>query len=191
VHLPGRPGRDTGPGTKNPERARIAALAPDLMIANREENRQLDVARLREAGLAVWVAVIGSVPKAMASLRRLLTGPLGLDTPGWLAAAERAWAGPAPRPWSGQPWRRVAVPVWRDPWMVVGVRTFTGDVLTRLGLVNVFGAGPGATPVSRWRRSGRPRPRWSCCLMSPTRSPRETGRKNSPPSASCSSRAGC
>ena len=44
-------------GTKNPERARIAALAPDLVIANREENRKLDVARLREAGLAVWVTV--------------------------------------------------------------------------------------------------------------------------------------
>jgi len=133
-------------GTKNPERARIAALAPDLVIANREENRKLDVARLREAGLAVWVTVIESVPDALASLRRLLTGPLGLDTPGWLAAAERAWAGPAPRPWSDRPGRRVAVPVWRDPWMVVGARTFTGDVLTRLGLVNVFGAGPGRYP---------------------------------------------
>ena len=133
-------------GTKNPERARVAALAPDLVIANREENRRLDVARLREAGLAVWVTVIESVPQALASLRRLLTGPLGLDTPGWLGAAERAWAGPVPRPWSGRPGRRVAVPVWRDPWMVVGARTFTGDVLTRLGLVNVFGAGPGRYP---------------------------------------------
>ena len=131
-------------GTKNPDRARIAALAPDLVIANREENRKLDVARLREAGLAVWVTVIESVPGALASLRRLLTGPLGLDTPGWLAAAERAWDGPAP--WSDRPGRRVAVPVWRDPWMVVGARTFTGDVLTRLGLVNVFGAGPGRYP---------------------------------------------
>jgi hypothetical protein len=118
-------------GTKNPERARIAALAPDLVIANREENRKLDVARLRDAGLAVWVTVIESVPEALASLRRLLTGPLGLDTPGWLAAAGRAWAGPAPRPRSDRPGRRVAVPVWRDPWMVVGARTFTGDVLTR------------------------------------------------------------
>jgi ABC-type Fe3+-hydroxamate transport system substrate-binding protein len=135
-------------GTKNPERAAITALAPDLVIANREENRKLDVVRLREAGLAVWVTVIESVPEAMASLRRLLTGPLGLDVPGWLAAAEEAWAGPAPSPspGSGSPGRRVAVPVWRDPWMVVGARTFTGDVLTRLGLVNVFGAGPGRYP---------------------------------------------
>src|ERR1039457_537033 len=87
-------------GTKNPERARIAGLAPDLVIANREENRKMDVARLRGAGLALCVPVIESVPGPLASLRRLLTGPLGLDTPGWLAAAERPWAGPAPRPWA-------------------------------------------------------------------------------------------
>ena len=83
-------------GTKNPERAAILALAPDLVIANREENRKLDVVRLRDAGLAVWVTVIESVPEAMASLRRLLTGPLGLEVPAWLAAAELAWAEPAP-----------------------------------------------------------------------------------------------
>ena len=69
-------------GTKNPDRAAIAALSPDLVIANRQENRKLDVVRLREAGLAVWVTVIESVPEAMASLRRLLTGALGLDMPG-------------------------------------------------------------------------------------------------------------
>ena len=129
-------------GTKNPERAAIIALAPDLVIANREENRKLDVDRLREAGLAVWVTVIESVPEALASLRRLLTGPLGLDVPDWLAAAGQAWAQPPP----DQPTRRVAVPVWRDPWMVVGARTFTGDVLARLGLDNVFGAGQGRYP---------------------------------------------
>jgi ABC-type Fe3+-hydroxamate transport system substrate-binding protein len=137
-------------GTKNPERAAVSALAPDLVIANREENRKLDVVRLREAGLAVWVTVIESVPEAMASMRRLLTGPLGLDVPGWLAAAEQAWAlpvpGPPPGPSPGSGRCRVAVPVWRDPWMVVGERTFTGDVLARLGLVNVFGAGPGRYP---------------------------------------------
>ena len=128
-------------GTKNPDRSMIAALSPDLIIANREENRKLDVVRLREAGLAVWVTVIESVPEAMASLRRLLTGPLGLEVPPWLAAAEQAWAAPAPANS-----RRVTVPIWRDPWMVVGARTFTGDVLARLGLDNVFGAGPDRYP---------------------------------------------
>jgi hypothetical protein len=30
--------------------------------------------------------------------------------------------------------------------VAIGARTFTGDVLARLGLVNVFGAGPGRYP---------------------------------------------
>src|SRR5689334_8377164 len=155
-------------GTKNPDRAAIIALAPDLVIANREENREFDVARLRAAGLAVWVTVIESVPEALASMRRLLTGPLGLAGPDWLAAAERAWAGPREGDWAGPVVRaraglaargpaagpesepparpRVVVPIWRDPWMVVGARTFADDVLARLGLVNAFGAGPERYP---------------------------------------------
>jgi ABC-type Fe3+-hydroxamate transport system substrate-binding protein len=133
-------------GTKNPERAAIIALAPDLVIANREENRELDVTRLREAGLTVWVTVIESVPEALASMRRLLTGPLGLAAPDWLAAAERAWAGPGEGCQGVGTGPGVVVPIWRDPWMVVGARTFAGDVLARLGLINAFGAGPERYP---------------------------------------------
>ena len=123
-------------GTKNPDRAAIISLAPGLVIANREENREFDVTRLRDAGLAVWVTVIESVPDALASMRRLLTGP-----------GEGDWAGPAAGPGSESMARpRVVVPIWRDPWMVVGARTFAGDVLARLGLVNAFGAGPERYP---------------------------------------------
>ena len=42
-------------GTKNPDLAAIRALSPDLVVANKEENRELDVRRLRDAGVAVWV----------------------------------------------------------------------------------------------------------------------------------------
>ncbi|WP_409330690.1 helical backbone metal receptor [Trujillonella humicola] len=128
-------------GTKNPDRAAIAALSPDLVVANREENRRLDVDRLRAAGIPVWVTVVESVDEALTSLRRLFAEALGAEEPGWLADATAAWAGPAP---AAQV--RVAVPVWRDPWMVVGPRTFAGDVLARLGLVNVFGAGEDRYP---------------------------------------------
>ncbi|MGY1704684.1 helical backbone metal receptor [Geodermatophilus sp. SYSU D00697] len=120
-------------GTKNPERAAIVALGPDLVVANREENRRLDVDRLRAAGVPVWVTVIESVDQALASMRRLFAEVLDAGEPGWLAEAAAVWAEPAPGSRL-----RVAVPVWRDPWMVVGPRTFTGDVLARLGLVNVF-----------------------------------------------------
>lgn len=120
-------------GTKNPDRAAIAALAPDLVIANQEENRELDITRLRDAGIAVWVTAIETVDESFASMRRMFTLPLGLEVPAWLVEAERVWAAPArltPR--------RVAVPIWRDPWMVVGSRTFTGDLVGRLGLVNAY-----------------------------------------------------
>jgi ABC-type Fe3+-hydroxamate transport system substrate-binding protein len=128
-------------GTKNPDRAAIAALAPDLVVCNREENRRLDVDRLRAAGIPVWVTVIESVDEALASMRRLFAEALQVPEPGWLTAAAAEWARPVP-----EPALRCAVPVWRDPWMVVGPRTFTGDVLARLGLVNVFGAGEDRYP---------------------------------------------
>lgn len=120
-------------GTKNPDRRAIISLAPDLVIANREENRELDVARLRAAGVPVWVTVIETVDQAFASMRRMFTDALGWDVPEWLVAAEQVWA--APPPADG---RRVAIPIWRDPWMAVGARTFTGDLVERLGLVNAF-----------------------------------------------------
>ncbi len=34
-------------GTKNPDHRAIAALHPDLVVANQEENRRVDVERLR------------------------------------------------------------------------------------------------------------------------------------------------
>ena len=127
-------------GTKNPDRAAIAALRPDLVVVNREENRELDVQRLRAAGIPVWVTVIESVDQSLASMRRLFSEVLQVGVPGWLTDAEAAWAEPAPLPPV-----RAAVAVWRDPWMVVGAGTFTGDVLARLGLVNAVEA-PGRYP---------------------------------------------
>jgi ABC-type Fe3+-hydroxamate transport system substrate-binding protein len=128
-------------GTKNPDLARIGELAPDLVICNQEENRELDVRRLRAAGLEVWVTRIETLDEAFTSLGRLFVDVLGGDPPDWLLAAERSWAEPARLP----PLRSVT-PIWRDPWMVVGARTFTGDLLGRLGLVNLFEAGPDRYP---------------------------------------------
>src|SRR3954454_11252055 len=85
-------------GTKNPDRAAIAALAPDLVVANREENRRLDVDRLRSAGVPVWVTVIESVDDALRSLRRLFADVLEAGVPDWLRTATDEWSRPAPQP---------------------------------------------------------------------------------------------
>jgi ABC-type Fe3+-hydroxamate transport system substrate-binding protein len=120
-------------GTKNPDLAAIAALKPDLVLANQEENRRIDVERLRAAGIPVWVTVIRTLDEAFASLRRMFTDALGWPEPPWLTQAAREWRDPAPAPRL-----RAAIPIWRDPWMVVGSATFTGDLAARLGLDNVY-----------------------------------------------------
>ena len=128
-------------GTKNPDLAAIRALAPDLVVANQEENRELDVRRLRAAGISVWVSVIETVAQALTSLERLYAEGLHLRPPRWLEAARARWDGPPPAPRG-----RVAVPVWRDPWMVVGPRTYTGDLLRRLGWDNAYDHGEDRYP---------------------------------------------
>jgi ABC-type Fe3+-hydroxamate transport system substrate-binding protein len=128
-------------GTKNPDRAAITALHPDLVVANREENRRHDVEQLRMAGIAVWVTEIETVDAALHSLGRLFADVLSVPEPGWLQSAASQWSGPPPLP----PLRTI-VPVWRDPWMAVGARTFTGDLLTRLGLAHAFASSPDRYP---------------------------------------------
>ena len=123
-------------GTKNPDVARIIALAPDLVLANEEENRPADLAALRSAGLAVWVTEIRGLDQAFASLDRMLRLGCALDRPAWLDRAEEAWAAlPAVEPSEAVP---AIVPIWRRPWMVLGRDTFAGDLLRRLGVRQLF-----------------------------------------------------
>ena len=126
-------------GTKNPRVDDVVALRPDLVLANEEENRPVDLDALRAAGVEVDVTYVRTVPQGLAELRRVL-GRLG-SSPGWLDEAEAVWAEPVIGP------RRTAViPIWRRPWMAVGSDTFTGDVLARLGVDNVLAASPERYP---------------------------------------------
>ena len=127
-------------GTKNPDVAAIIALQPDLVLANQEENREVDLAALRAAGLAVWVTSPTTVPEALDSLGAMLAA-CRLDQPTWLHEAAAAWQ----QPWQGDR-RRAVVPIWRRPWMAVGRDTFTGDLLARLGVDNVLAQHPERYP---------------------------------------------
>lgn len=122
-------------GTKNPDIDAILALAPDLVVANEEENRAPDLQALRDKGLAVWATKVRDLDGSFRSLERMLAA-CGLPQPDWLEAATAAWrdvvqVAPARR-------MRAVVPIWRRPWMALGRDTFAGDVLRRLGVDNVL-----------------------------------------------------
>jgi ABC-type Fe3+-hydroxamate transport system substrate-binding protein len=120
-------------GSKYPRVDDVLALRPDLVVANAEENRPEDVARIRADGIPVWVTeAAATVPEGLGSVRRLLTQGLDIPEPDWLLEAEDLWRDLAPH-------RATAiVPVWRRPWVVVGRDTFAGDVLLRLGVANAY-----------------------------------------------------
>lgn len=130
-------------GTKNPKLDPILALAPDLVIANEEENREPDLTALREAGVEVLVTEIRDVPQAFRELTRVLAACGAPLRPRWLDEAEQAWS-ELPEP---EHRRTAVVPIWRRPWMVLGRDTFAGDVLSRLGVDNAY-----ATHAERYPR---------------------------------------
>ena len=127
-------------GTKNPRVPDVLDLRPDLVLANEEENRAVELDALRAAGAAVWVTSPRTLPEALASLARMLSA-CRLQRPDWLGEAQDAWDAPVPARR-----RRAVVPIWRRPWMALGRDTFAGDVLHRLGVDNVLAGSPDRYP---------------------------------------------
>jgi ABC-type Fe3+-hydroxamate transport system substrate-binding protein len=123
-------------GTKNPDLERIRELAPDVVVANAEENRAVDLDALRASGIAVWVTAPTTVPESLDSLERMLSAITG-DVPAWLGEARAVWSSP----YDGMR-RRAVIPIWRRPWMALGRDTFAGDLLARIGIDNILGAVP-------------------------------------------------
>jgi ABC-type Fe3+-hydroxamate transport system substrate-binding protein len=124
-------------GTKNPNLAVIRSLAPDLVLANKEENRRRDVETLEAAGIPVFVTYARSVREAIAEIRVLgricasevRASSIAGEVEAALAAAARE-PGAAATP-------TIAL-VWRDPFMVVGGDTFANDLLLCCGAHNPF-----------------------------------------------------
>ena len=128
-------------GTKKFDFAEIAALQPDLIIGNKEENYQAGIEELA-ARYPVWLSDISTLPQALDMIRQvgLITG--AASRAGQLAAAIAHSFDllPAPRPLVA-----VAYFIWRKPYMVAASGTFIDDMLSRAGFRNVF-AGLGRYP---------------------------------------------
>jgi ABC-type Fe3+-hydroxamate transport system substrate-binding protein len=148
-------------GTKDADVDRIAALEPDLVVANQEENSRSDIGRLRELGLRVLVSFPKTVATGLSHLARLATalGYLRGEEPARsvVGAAYHAYRA-AEQAVQGK--RRVPafVPIWMDPLMTVHASTFISDVLELAGAENVFADRERRYPLAADLGSGAPLP---------------------------------
>jgi ABC-type Fe3+-hydroxamate transport system substrate-binding protein len=121
-------------GTKNVRQEKVAALSPDLIIANKEENTREDVECLAER-FPVWVSQVSTVAEAnemITSLGRLFA--VEERAVAIIAANQKTLEQhklPAPQ--------KALYLIWRDPWMSVGGDTYINDVMRQLGYENVVG----------------------------------------------------
>lgn len=125
-------------GTKRLDLERIRALAPELIVANREENSRADLEILMQE-FPVWITDIRTLADALDMIRSLgmLIGKTkeAEEMAGEIARRFRALGAPA----AGRP---AAYLIWRDPWMVAGGDTFIHEMLTLAGFRNIFADRP-------------------------------------------------
>ena len=121
-------------GTKDIRPDIIHSLRPDLIIANKEENRQDQVEALFPH-YPVWISDVSTLSGALDMIRAIgrLTGKspradqLATAIHENFSLLGRAVARPG-----------TAYFIWRNPWMVAGGGTFIHDMLSRAGFENIF-----------------------------------------------------
>jgi len=123
-------------GTKDLHIDKIIALAPDLIIANKEENTALQVLQLAEI-FPVYTSDIANLPDALNMMATigLITAKQEQATV-ICTAIQAAFEVLKTSLVSAAP--RTAYLIWKDPYMTVGGDTFIHDMLTRSGCNNIF-----------------------------------------------------
>jgi ABC-type Fe3+-hydroxamate transport system substrate-binding protein len=115
-------------GTKDPDVAAIVALAPDVVLMDREENRREDAEALTAAGIDVHATHITDYDDVATELQhvrtRLALPPM--PAPGDLPPARFV------------PSRTAFVAIWRRPWMTCNGATYGSSLLRSIGVDNVF-----------------------------------------------------
>jgi ABC-type Fe3+-hydroxamate transport system substrate-binding protein len=127
-------------GTKNPNISGVAELAPDLVIANAEENRREDIEELRSRGLTVFTTYPRKIGSAVESIMKLGT-VLDCEPQANLMARSIVREVSAIETELGA-WAklrfRAFCPIWKNPWMSFNADTYAHDVLRMLGFNNIF-----------------------------------------------------
>jgi ABC-type Fe3+-hydroxamate transport system substrate-binding protein len=132
---------------KDPDVERILALAPDLVVANIEENRRDVVERLRAAGIPVWVTFPRTLREGIRMIRELgdVTGAAG-EADRLATALEARYAATVAAS-AARPPVPVFCPIWRGPYMTINRDTYVHDVLATCGARNVFADHPDRYPT--------------------------------------------
>ncbi len=122
-------------GTKTVSLEKVAALGPDLILANKEENVQNQIEALQEIA-PVWVSDIRTLDEALHMIRAV--GDLCGKPAAAASIVEEIGRGfESLRP-SVSAVKKVAYGIWRDPWMWAGGDTFISDLLARCGWANAL-----------------------------------------------------
>ncbi|MGB4770463.1 MAG: helical backbone metal receptor [Chitinophagaceae bacterium] len=121
-----------GGGTKKVELGRLKALAPDLVIANKEENTREDVEAIR-AFCPVWTSDIVTVEDALLMIRDV-SSLCGLEVEGGRLEQEIRDSLAGIKPLN----IKAAYLIWKDPFMAAGGDTFINQMMEAAGIENVF-----------------------------------------------------
>lgn len=130
-------------GTKQVDMGRIRALAPDLIIGEKEENTPEMIAALEQA----WPVFVTDVRDLRTAQQMIhdLGAITGMEAAAALigrgVAASMAKIQPLPRPVT------CLYLIWRGPWMAVGADTFIDSILKKCGFVNLGADMEGRYPV--------------------------------------------
>ncbi len=125
-------------GTKNPDVAAIIQLQPDLVVANKEENRREDIEALEAAGLRVLLTDPNTVAEAI-EMVLILGGVVGAKEKAEVLAMDIALALEAVAQKEPVP---VYVGVWHHPMMGLGGESYGHSLIEACGGRNVLGARP-------------------------------------------------
>lgn len=122
-------------GTKDVDVDAVLALAPELVIANQEENTRGPLEKLAER-VPVLVSMPRRVADGVAHVARLARALGVAREPAVVELVRRGYelcAAPAL-----EPRLRAFVPIWMDPLMTLNADTFGSDVLAMIGIGNAF-----------------------------------------------------
>ena len=121
-------------GTKQLDIAKIIALNPDLIIANKEENDQHQIEELVKH-FPVWVSDISNLTEAVDMIERV--GAM-VDKDAEAKAISESIRQRFSTMYTSPVKLRVAYLIWRKPYIVAGTGTFINNLLQKCGFFNAF-----------------------------------------------------